>query len=141
MVTTCSFRVVFAELLQTHCVDYLVDALISARFQPFFFWITLSHRQKEYTKRAYCINFFCFLPSSIEPTVGWLFAIAVLNISDIDLLHVHRLGIIERLRFPHAFYLILVSRKANRDRHTNACYSPSNANIFESALHCANCLD
>ncbi len=129
--TTCSFR---AELLQAHCVDYLVDALISARFQPFFIWISLSHRQKEYTKRAYCINFFCFLPSSIEPTVRWLFATAVLNISDIDLLYIACMGILERLRFLHAFYLILDSRKANRDRHTNACYSPRNANIFESTL-------
>ncbi len=118
------------ELTELNCSKHTVLTILSI----LHFWISLSHRQKEYTKRAYCINFFCFLPSSIEPTVRWLFATAVLNISDIDLLYIACMGILERLRFLHAFYLILDSRKANRDRHTNACYSPRNANIFESTL-------
>jgi hypothetical protein len=45
-----------------------------------------------------------------------------------------RLRTVERLHFLQPFYLILDNQKANRDRRTNSCYSPSNANIVESTL-------
>jgi hypothetical protein len=45
-----------------------------------------------------------------------------------------RLRTVERLHFHHPFHSILDNRKANRDKRTSSCYSPSNANIVESTL-------